>query len=46
MLLLNINRKTCVWSPLVQLHLTLVSLKGQCQGRLHFESLYLAKEQS
>ncbi len=27
---LKINRKACVWGPLVRLHLTLVTLKGQC----------------
>ena len=44
MLLLNTNRKAYMGSPLVQLHLTLVILKGQCQGHSDFEVLYLVKE--
>ena len=43
MLLLNINRKAYMGSPLVRLHLTLVTLKVQCQGHLDFEGLYLVK---
>ena len=31
-------------TPLVQLHLTLVTLKGRCQGHSGFEGLYLVKE--
>ena len=41
MLFLNINRKACMGSPLAQLHLTLVTLEGQCQGHSDFEGLYL-----
>ena len=39
MLLLNINSKGCMESPLVQLHLTLGNLKGHCQGHSDFEGL-------
>ncbi len=46
MLLLNINRKVCVESPLVQLHATFVNLKGQWQGHSDFDGLYLVKEPS
>ena len=46
MLLLNINRKACMGSPLVGLHLTFVTLKGHCQGQSDFEALYLVKEPS
>ena len=46
MLLLNINRKVCMESPLVQLHLTFVNLKGHSQGHFDFEGLYLVKERS
>ena len=35
-----------MWSPLVWLHLTSVTLKGQYQGHSDFESLYLVKEPS
>ncbi len=45
-LLLNINRKVCMESPLVQLHLTFLNLKGHCQGHSNFEGLYLMKERS
>ncbi len=41
MLLLNINTKAFMGSPLVQLHLTLVTFEGLCQGHSDFESLYL-----
>ncbi len=41
MLVLNIIRN--VGSLLMQLHLTSVTLKGQCQGHSDFESLYLVK---
>ncbi len=44
MLLLNINRKTCTSSPLVRLHLTFVTLKGECH--LDFKGLYLVKAPS
>ena len=43
MLLLHKNRKAYMWSPLMQLHLTLVTSKGLCQGHSDFESLYLIK---
>ena len=33
-------------SPLVQLHLTFMNLKGHCQGYSDFEGLYLVKELS
>ncbi len=46
MLLLNINRKACIGMQLVQLHLTLVTLKGQCQGYSDVEGLYLVKDPS
>ncbi len=46
MLLLNINRKVCIESPLVQLNLTFANLKGHCQGHSDFEGLYLVKERS
>ncbi len=41
MLLLNIYRKGCMGSLLVQLHLTLVTLICQCHS--DFEGLYLLK---
>ncbi len=31
-------------SPLVQLHLTLVTLKGQVQGHSDYEGLYLLNQ--
>ncbi len=37
MLLLNVNRKAYMGSLLMQLHLTSVTLKGQCQGHSVFE---------
>ncbi len=37
MLLLNINRKAYMGSPLVRLHLTLLTLKGQCQCYSDYE---------
>ncbi len=40
MLLLNINRKVCMGSPLVQLHLT--SLEGHCQG--HSDSMLISRK--
>ncbi len=43
MLLLNINTKAYIGSPLMQLHLTLVTFKGLRQGHSDFESLYLIK---
>ena len=43
MLLLNINRKVCRGTPLVQLHVTLVTLKGHCHDHSDFEGLYLVK---
>ena len=46
MLLLNINRKECMESPLVQLHLTFLDLKHRSQGYSDFEGLYLVKERS
>ncbi len=40
MLLLNINRKAYMGRPLMQLHVTLVTFKGLCQGHsLRFEEL-------
>ena len=46
MLLLNISRKAYRESPLVWIHLTLVTLKGQFQGHSDLESLYLVIEVS
>ncbi len=46
MLLLNINRKVCMESPLVQLPLTFVNFKGHCEGHSDFEGLYPIKERS
>ncbi len=46
MLLLNVISEAYMRSPLVWLHLTSVTLKGQCQGHSHFERLYLEKELS
>ncbi len=46
MLLLNNDRKVCMESLLVQLHLTFVNLKGHCKGYSYFEDLYLVKERS
>ena len=46
MLLLDTNRKAHMGNPLVWLHLTSVTLKGQCQGHSDLENLYLVKEQS
>ncbi len=43
MLPLNINTKAYMGSPLMQLHLTLVTLKDLCQGHSDFESLCLIK---
>ncbi len=45
-LLLNINRKAYMGSALAQLHLTLVTLKGQCKFHSDFKSLYLVQEPS
>ena len=42
MLLSNINRKACMGSPLVLLHLTLVTLKGQSRS-LRFRKVISAK---
>ncbi len=36
MLLINVNRKACMGSQLMRLHLTLVTLNGQCQGYSDF----------
>ena len=41
MLLLNINTKPYMGSPLMQLHLTLVTFKGLCRRDSDFISLYL-----
>ena len=46
MLLLNINRKAYMGSPLKQLHVILVTFKCLCQGHSGVESLYLIKELS
>ncbi len=46
MLLLNMNRKAYMGCPLMQLHVTLVTFKGLCQGHSGFKSLYLIKELS
>ncbi len=40
-LLLNINRKAYMASPMTSSHMT---LKGQIQGHSDFEALYLVKE--
>ncbi len=37
--MLNINRKAHLGSPLMRLHLTLVTLKVQCQGDSDFRRL-------
>ncbi len=44
MLLLNIIRKAYMGSLLMQLHVTLVTFKGLCQGHSGCKSLYLVKE--
>ncbi len=44
MLLLNINRKAYMWSPMALSHLTLSDIEGQSQGHSDFETLYLVKE--
>ncbi len=36
-IILNINMKAYIGSPLMRLHLTLVTLKGQWQGHSGFE---------
>ena len=41
-----INRKSYKGSPLMQLCVTSVTLKGQCQGHSDLENLYLVKELS
>ncbi len=41
MLLLNINRKAYMGSPLVWLHLSLATLKAQYQGHSDLKGLYL-----
>ncbi len=46
MLLLNINRKSYMGSPMTVSHLASVTLKDQCQGNSDFESSYLVKESS
>ena len=46
MLLFSINKKAYVGIPFVQLHLTLVTLIGRCQGHWDFKILYPVKEQS
>ncbi len=46
MLLLNINRKAYMGSPITLSHLTFVTLKGQSQGHSDFKAVCLAKEQS
>ena len=43
MLLLNINSKAYKGES-TGMHLTSVTLKGQCQGHSNFETLYLVKE--
>ncbi len=44
MLLLNINRKPCMGSPLVRLHMPLMTLRGLCQRRsLSFQRLISRK---
>ncbi len=45
-LLLNINKKPYMGSPMAPSHLTLSDLKGQTQGHQDFDALYLAKEPS
>ncbi len=44
--MLLINRKACMSSLLVRLQLTLVTLKGQCQGHADFEGLHHLMEPS
>ncbi len=46
MLLLNINRKPYMASPMTLSHLTLNDLESQSQGHSDFEVLYLVKDQS
>ncbi len=46
MLLLNINRKPYVGSPMASSDLILSELEGKIQGHQNFEALYLAKEPS
>ncbi len=46
MLLLNINRKAYVGSPMTLSPLTLSGLERSSQVHSNFEALYLAKEQS
>ncbi len=46
MLPLKLNGKAYMGSPLMQLNVTLVTLKGLCQGHSGFNSLYLIKELS
>ena len=43
-LLLNINRKAYMESPMTSSHMTLSDLEGQIQGKSDFEALYLATE--
>ena len=45
-LLFSINRKAYVGSPVLQLHLTLVSLIGRSQDHSDFAELYLIEEQN
>ncbi len=44
MLLLNINRKVCMGSPMALWHLTLGDLEGQARGHLDLEALHLVNE--
>ncbi len=46
MLVLNIDRKACMLSRLIRLHLTGMTLKGQCQRHSDFEGLYIVNELS
>ncbi len=39
---ISINRKAYTGSPLMQVYLTSVTLKGQCQGRSDIEGLYFS----
>ncbi len=46
MLLLTINMKVYIGSPMTSSRLSLSDLEGQSQGHSDFKALYLAKEPS
>ncbi len=46
-IIVYINRKACMASPMTSSHLTLsVTLKGQIKGQSDFKALYLVKKMS